>query len=329
LRERYGDRVSLKFLLGQGFVVHFNDTARARKTGPQPEAELNPAYRGRTTRTFYHPDWTQIGSRLTRMEAELRRLETLELQRLRQDVLVEAAALRRNVRFIDELDTLLGFAHLAQELNLVRPVVDDSRDFDVHDGRHLGVELGLLEQQRLFTPNNVSLSPTSRLHVISGPNMGGKSTYLRHAALLAILAQCGSFVPARAARLGIVDRVFSRVGARDDVSRDRSTFMVEMAETSEILRRATPRSLVIADEIGRGTTTETGVALAFATLHHLYHTNACRTLFATHLHELADMLGWAQEERRARLFPHVDFYCSDMEELSVSALGDGRPEAKS
>lgn len=324
VQERYGENVSLKFKGGQGWVVHFTDAARLRKDGPQPQDEFTPASSGKTTRTFYSPDWTSCGEKLKRLDEDVRRAENVELERLRQDVMSESPALRRNARLIDELDVLLGFAHLAQELDLVRPTLDTSRDFEVEGGRHLGVELGLLEHHRLFQPNDVRLSPTSKLHVISGPNMGGKSTYLRHAALLAILAQCGAFVPAASARLGIVDRVFSRVGARDDVSRDRSTFMVEMSETSEILRRATDRSLVIADEIGRGTTTDVGIAIAFATLHHLYNVNQCRTLFATHLHEIADMLGWDQEKAEADpRFPHVGFFCTDVDEGEVSVLGIG------
>ncbi|CEH13402.1 DNA MISMATCH REPAIR PROTEIN MSH1, MITOCHONDRIAL [Ceraceosorus bombacis] len=326
LQERYHDRVTLRNVLAQGYVVHFAGADRKGnlKMRNNPEDEMTAGQKLKTTQTWYHPDWSRIGAELMRSEAEIKRLENLELVRLRQDVLGQLTAIRRNVRLVDELDVLLGFAQLAHDNDLVRPELDDSSDLQVVEGRHLSVEMGLLEQHRMFQPNDVTLSPTSRLHVITGPNMGGKSTYLRHAALIAILAQCGSFVPAKFVKQGIVDRVFSRVGARDDVSRDRSTFMVEMSETSEILRRATSRSLVIADEIGRGTTTEVGIAIAFATLHHLYEVNRSRTLFATHLHELADMLGWSKgRETASRVggrFPHVDFFCTDVDVLEDGAI---------
>lgn len=149
--------------------------------------------------------------------------------------------------------------------------------------------------------------------------MGGKSTYLRQNALICILAQAGSFVPADSARLGIVDRLFSRVGAKDDLFRDRSTFMVEMLETAEILRRATRRSFVVADEIGRGTTTDVGVAIAFATLKTIGKIG-CRTIFATHLHELADLMRYSDTAQRAAdpEFRHVRFASTDVHENEVS-----------
>lgn len=169
-----------------------------------------------------------------------------------------------------------------------------------------------------------------KLHVITGPNQGGKSTLLRQTAIIAILAQSGSFVPADSARIGIVDRVFSRVGARDDLFRDRSTFMLEMVETAAILKYATPRSLVIMDEIGRGTTLHAGVAIAYATLDYVLKEIGCRTLFATHYHELARMLG-APAPSGGRgsavthirpdhpgLRPGVAFFCTDVDEMGAA-----------
>ncbi|KAG6889668.1 hypothetical protein C0992_004479 [Termitomyces sp. T32_za158] len=194
-----------------------------------------------------------------------------------------------------------------------RPQMTEDPIYKVINGRHPTVELGLLAAGRVFTPNSVALTPTSRLHVITGPNMAGKSTFLRQTALIAILAQTGSFVPADFAVLGIVDRLFSRIGAKDDLFHDRSTFMVEMLETSEILRRATPKSLVIMDEVGRGTTVKDGLAIAYATLHHLVHNNQCRALFATHFHELSDMLGYPDQTRRN--FGSVEFFCTDVDEI--------------
>jgi DNA mismatch repair ATPase MutS len=169
--------------------------------------------------------------------------------------------LRQNARVVDELDVTLGFAGLASDMHFIRPNMTDklrcfvvqladltellfSCSFHVVNGRHPTVEIGLLSSGRMFTPNTVSLSPDSQLHIITGPNMAGKSTLLRQTALIAILAQSGSFVPADYAELGIVDRLFSRIGAKDDLFRDRSTFMVEMQETADILKKATPRSLV-------------------------------------------------------------------------------------
>ena len=145
--------------------------------------------------------------------------------------------------------------------------MDDSTSFDIQGGRHLSVEMGLLERERLFTKNDLKIGEGTRLHLITGPNMGGKSTFLRQNAVIAVLAQAGSFVPAEKARLGLVDAIFSRVGAKDDLFHSRSTFMVEMTETAELLHRATPRSFVIADEIGRGTNTSVGLSVAFSVLY--------------------------------------------------------------
>jgi DNA mismatch repair ATPase MutS len=190
--------------------------------------------------------------------------------------------------------------------------------YHVEHGRHPTVELGLLTAGRVFTPNSVAFTPASALHVITGPNMAGKSTLLRQTALLALLAQAGAFVPAARAVLGVADALFARVGATDDLFRDRSTFMVEMLETAAILRRATPRSLVIMDEVGRGTTTADGLALAFAAAVHLLRVNGCRALFATHFHELADMLGYAGAgEPPDPAFAGVDFFCTDVQETEV------------
>jgi len=144
--------------------------------------------------------------------------------------------------------------------------------------------------------------------------MGGKSTFLRQVALITILAQTGSFVPAQFAKLGLVDRVFSRVGAKDDLFRDRSTFMVEMLETANILKNATSKSLVIMDEVGRGTTMTDGLAIAFSVVCHLYFKNRCRTLFATHFHEIADMLGANADGSRSDKFPAIKYYCTDVDE---------------
>ena len=182
-------------------------------------------------------------------------------------------------------DVAQGLADVAHRHDYSRPMVDDAERLEIRDGRHPVVER--LAAAGRFVPNDVSLDVDGvRLWLVTGPNMAGKSTLLRQAALTCILAQMGSFVPAKSARVGVVDRVLSRVGASDDVARGESTFMVEMRETAEILRSATRRSLVILDEIGRGTSTFDGLAIAWAVAEHLDEAVGCRALFATHYHEL-------------------------------------------
>ncbi|WP_404386436.1 DNA mismatch repair protein MutS [Caenispirillum salinarum] len=186
-----------------------------------------------------------------------------------------------------ELDVTAGLAELAVDRRYVRPVVEQGTAFDIRGGRHPVVEAALERAgDGPFVANDCDLSPEQRLWLITGPNMAGKSTFLRQNALIAILAQMGAFVPAESARIGVVDRLFSRVGAADDLARGRSTFMVEMVETAAILNQATERSLVILDEIGRGTATFDGLSIAWATVENLHEANRCRALFATHYHEL-------------------------------------------
>jgi DNA mismatch repair ATPase MutS len=202
---------------------------------------------------------------------------------------LKSRSLRQNAAVLDELDVACSFATLAQEQQLVRPVLDYGTTHHIVGGRHPTVELGLRGDGRRFTANDCMVGDNQRILLITGPNMAGKSTYLRQNALISILAQTGSYVPAHYASIGIVDKIFSRVGSADNLYQDQSTFMVEMLETADILKQATPRSFVIMDEVGRGTTPEDGLAVGFAALHHLYHVNKSRTLFATHFHGLADM----------------------------------------
>ncbi|NRA29796.1 MAG: DNA mismatch repair protein MutS [Parvularculaceae bacterium] len=186
------------------------------------------------------------------------------------------------------LDVLAAFATLAEDEDYVRPELDESRVFHIEGGRHPVVEAALRGERKKFVPNDCQLSDgdEAQIQLVTGPNMAGKSTYLRQNALIAVLAQSGCFVPAHEAHLGLVDRLFSRVGASDDLARGRSTFMVEMVETAAILHQATDRSLVILDEVGRGTATYDGLSIAWATLEHLHTESRCRGLFATHYHEL-------------------------------------------
>ncbi len=191
-----------------------------------------------------------------------------------------------------ELDLQAAAAEIAAEENWCRPELSDRPDFAITAGRHPVVEAALKRSRGgAFVPNDCDLSPGRRLCLLTGPNMAGKSTYLRQAALIVILAQAGLFVPAEAARIGIVDRLFSRVGASDDLAGGRSTFMVEMAETAAILNQAGPRSLVVLDEVGRGTATWDGLAIAWAVLEALHDRLRCRTIFATHFHELTALGG--------------------------------------
>ena len=198
------------------------------------------------------------------------------------------------------LDVAAALAVLAEAENYCRPVVEASLAFAIAGGRHPVVEQALRGERQPFVANDCDLGAdggdAGRIWLVTGPNMAGKSTFLRQNALIAVLAQIGSYVPATAARIGIVDRLFSRVGAADDIARGRSTFMVEMVETAAILNQAGPRSLVILDEIGRGTATFDGLSIAWAAIEHLHEVNRSRALFATHYHELT-----ALAERLPRL----------------------------
>jgi DNA mismatch repair protein MutS len=187
---------------------------------------------------------------------------------------------------IANLDMIAGLAHLAIEQSYTRPQIDKTTAFNIREGRHPVVEKALARDSKPFTPNDCRLQDNERLWLLTGPNMAGKSTYLRQNALIAIMAQIGSYVPAANAHIGIVDKIFSRVGASDDLASGRSTFMVEMVETAAILNQATEKSLVILDEIGRGTATFDGLSIAWACVEHLHEVNRSRALFATHYHEL-------------------------------------------
>jgi DNA mismatch repair protein MutS len=184
------------------------------------------------------------------------------------------------------LDVLLAFAKAAKMYRFTRPLVDESSNLHIQVGRHPVIENSLIEES--FIPNDTELNSKRHLLLITGPNMAGKSTYIRQVAILTIMAQIGSFIPAKKAHLGVVDKVFSRIGASDDLSRGQSTFMIEMTETANILRNSTERSLVILDEIGRGTSTFDGISIAWAVAEHLLKVGA-KTLFATHYWELTEL----------------------------------------
>jgi len=198
-----------------------------------------------------------------------------------------ADKIRQSAHALAMLDMLIGFSNLAVENNYCRPTVDYSSAFDIKGGRHPVVEFALKKEHSNFVENDCELKEQNGyLWLLTGPNMAGKSTFLRQNALIAIMAQIGSYVPATSAHIGVIDKLFSRVGAADNLARGQSTFMVEMSETATILNRATEKSLVILDEIGRGTATFDGLSIAWAVMEYLHDHNKCRGLFATHYHEL-------------------------------------------
>ena len=242
---------------------------------------------------------TELGELEAKIASAAERALGLELEifeRLLASVMSESVNIKQCADALARLDVASALAHLAAERDYARPQVDGSHAFVVEGGRHPVVEQALSRDGTPFVANNCDLSPpqeagAGRIWLITGPNMAGKSTFLRQNALIAILAQTGSFVPAKHAQIGIVDRLFSRVGAADDLARGRSTFMVEMVETAAILNQAGERALVILDEIGRGTATFDGLSIAWATVEHLHDVNKCRSLFATHFHELTALAG--------------------------------------
>nr|WP_231714838.1 DNA mismatch repair protein MutS [Enhydrobacter aerosaccus] len=250
---------------------------------------------------FSTAELADLETRIGRAADQALALELAVFEALIGEVVAVSAAVAAAGRALAALDVASGLGELAVTGNYVRPTLSDDPAFTVVGGRHPVVEAALQRQGNAsFVPNDCELGPDRRLWLLTGPNMAGKSTFLRQNALIAVLAQAGSFVPAREVRLGIVDRLFSRVGAADDLARGRSTFMVEMVETAAILNQATARSLVILDEIGRGTATFDGLSIAWATLEHLHDINRCRALFATHYHELG-----ALKERLAALAPYT------------------------
>jgi DNA mismatch repair protein MutS len=237
---------------------------------------------------------TELGELEAKIANAADRALALELEifdALAARVTAASAAIKQAAEALAAVDTMSALAALAVERNYVRPVVDGGLTFLIEGGRHPVVEQALGADGGPFVANDCDLSPpadatSGRIWLVTGPNMAGKSTFLRQNALIAVLAQMGSFVPARAAHIGVVDRLFSRVGAADDLARGHSTFMVEMVETAAILNQAGERALVILDEIGRGTSTFDGLSIAWATIEHLHESNRCRTLFATHFHEM-------------------------------------------
>jgi DNA mismatch repair protein MutS len=241
---------------------------------------------------FTTPELAEIETKIANAAGKAQQIELELFAKLVSSVLEQASEISRTADAIAILDVAQGLANLAETYEYCRPKVDESLAFEIIGGRHPVVEQVLKrDAQNPFVANdcNVGGDKAGKLWLLTGPNMGGKSTFLRQNALIIILAQMGSFVPARQAHIGIVDRLFSRVGAADDLARGRSTFMVEMVETAAILNQAEVKSFVILDEIGRGTATFDGLSIAWAAMEHLHEANLCRTLFATHYHELTSL----------------------------------------
>ena len=267
-------------------------TANAEKLKTS-EAGRSFVHRQTTAQAQRHTnaELSELATKIADAAGEALAIEVAHFDHLLEQVQAQAALLSEVAGVAARIDVMAGLAALADEENFVRPIMSADTTFEIVGGRHPVVEAALKAQAQGFVANDCDLSPAGvgRLWLVTGPNMAGKSTYLRQNALIAILAQAGSFVPAKSARIGVMDRLFSRVGAADDLARGRSTFMVEMVETAAILNQATDRSVVILDEIGRGTATFDGLSIAWATVERLNHVNKSRALFATHYHELTGL----------------------------------------
>jgi DNA mismatch repair protein MutS len=251
---------------------------------------MTAGYRHRQTMggavRFSTDELSTLANRISQAADQALAIEKELFDEMAGEALASAQMLARIAEALAVLDVASALAELSVRERHVRPKVDDSHAFAISRGRHVVVEAALAAAHVPFVPNDCDLSSEKRLWLVTGPNMAGKSTFLRQNALIAILAQMGACVPADSAHIGVVDRLFSRVGAGDDLAAGRSTFMVEMVETSAILNQATDKSLVILDEIGRGTATFDGLAIAWATAEHLCLKNKSRALFATHFHEM-------------------------------------------
>ena len=237
---------------------------------------------------YITPALKEMENKVLGAEERSKQLEYELFLQLRQEVIVHLAELKETAGCIANIDTLCALAETAQINRHTRPTLTEGTELIIKNGRHPVLEQTLTDTK--FVPNDTELLPdSSRLQILTGPNMAGKSTYIRQLALITLMAQIGAYVPADSATIGLTDRIFCRVGASDDLSRGQSTFMVEMSETALILNHATEKSLVILDEIGRGTATFDGLSIAWAVAEHLHDEIKCRTLFATHYHELTDL----------------------------------------
>ncbi len=303
LERRYADEIGISTLkIRHNNVLGYFVEVPARQSERMPGG-AESVFRHRQTLAsavrYSTVELAELESRIARAGEQAVILEIELFETLTRAVTARAEPLARTAAAMAALDVAAALAQLAAERDYRRPVLDDGVGFEITAGRHPVVEAALAADGRgAFVANDCGLADGSagdgsgagsRLWLLTGPNMAGKSTFLRQNALIAVMAQMGSFIPASAARIGLVDRLFSRVGAADDLARGRSTFMVEMVETAAILNQAGPRSLVILDEIGRGTATFDGLSIAWAVVEHLHEVNRSRVLFATHYHELTSL----------------------------------------
>ncbi|WP_424988220.1 DNA mismatch repair protein MutS [Microbulbifer sp. S227A] len=299
LQQRYAEHTGIASLkIKHNNVLGYFIETTATHAQKMLSAPLSESYIHRQTTAnqvrFTTVELSELETRILNAGNRALEIEKRLYEGLRGSILAQAARLNGASRALAELDLASALAELARNENWCRPRVDASRSFAIGGGRHPVVEHALRQQGGdSFIANDCDLSAANgaAIWLLTGPNMAGKSTFLRQNALIALLAQMGSYVPANEAHIGIVSQLFSRVGASDDLARGRSTFMVEMVETAAILNQADDRALVILDEIGRGTATYDGLSIAWATLEHLHASNQCRALFATHYHELTALAG--------------------------------------
>ncbi|HYA30968.1 MAG TPA: DNA mismatch repair protein MutS, partial [Acidobacteriota bacterium] len=277
---------SLKVRYNRVFGYYIEVTNAHRKAVPADYMRKQTLANGER---YITPDLKEYEAKVLNAESLIEKLEAALLIRVREEVAAHYAALKVMANALAVLDVLVALAEVAESQHFTRPQVDDGATLVIREGRHPVVEATV--GRGAFVPNDCVIDPTAQqIILLTGPNMAGKSTYMRQVALIAILAQMGSFVPCAEARIGIVDRIFTRIGAADSLARGESTFMVEMKETANILHHATARSLVLLDEVGRGTSTFDGISIAWAVAESLHDTVARpRTLFATHYHELTEL----------------------------------------
>ena len=299
LEQRLQGETGLPLRIRHNAVLGYFVEVASAKADALFQPPLNAGFIHRQTLAsqarFTTVELAELDAKIAQAADRVLAMEVETFEALRRQACDLAQPLMAAADALAALDVAAGLAEWALETGAVRPEVDDSLAFHAEGARHPVVEAAVKRAGDPFTPNDCRLdgsgATAARLSIVTGPNMAGKSTFLRQNALLAVLAQAGSFVPARRLRMGVVDRLFSRVGAGDDLARGRSTFMMEMVETAAILTQATARSLVVLDEIGRGTATYDGLAIAWACAEALHDVNRCRALFATHYHELAQLEG--------------------------------------
>lgn len=321
LRDRLSSpNLSLRDVIKHGPVLHVLRKDGTTKLDSNPNLiKVQTKVDSASTRTYHYQPWNTLHQQIEDQVATIRAAEREALKSLVDKVKDEYHSLQTTADQIAKLDVSLSFARLAIELKLVRPKMSTGRELFIVEGRHLGVERAANQAGRPYTTNSVSMDyPRGFIHLLTGPNMAGKSSFLRQNALIVILGQAGSFVPAKSCTIGLVDRVFSRVGARDELDRNKSSFMVEAEEAACILNESTDRSLVLLDELGRGTSPVDGISVAYATLEHILNVNKARTLFATHYHNLGQLIPH-EDAAGVGEWRGLEFWCTSVRQEQVSS----------